>query len=225
MSFSILPKFGFASFCQGPAVVPIATALGASAATAATLGTIATVASTGLSIFGALKGAQGERQQGQSNAQAARYNAAVAANNATLARQNKDFASQRAQQETQAALMKTRSEVGAIKANQAASGIDLTSGSAVDVRSSAQETGQLSAIDIRTKAARQAYGYDIEAQSYDSQAKLDKQLAKNALEAGETNANTTLIGGISSAANGYSDYLDKRSFSGGDTWANGDAFR
>lgn len=175
------------------------------------LGTLLSAAGTATSIFGAIRGAQGARQQGAANAQAARYNAAVAANNATIAGQNKQWASENAERESASALMKTRAEVGAIKANQAASGVDIGSDSAIDVRSSAKETGQLSAIDIRTKAARQAYGYDVEAQDFENQRNLYDAQAGNDVEAGNINSGTTLLSGLSTAASSYSNYLDKRS--------------
>lgn len=194
------------------AVGPVAATAGLfGSAGAFSLGTALSTIGTATSLFGTLTSMRGSQQQAQSSAQAARYNAAVAANNATIAKQNSAWAAQHGQQETAAALAKNRAEAGAIQANQGASGVDIGSESALDVRSSAKETGQLSAIDIRTKAARQAYGYDIEAQDFQNQSQLDKAQARNDLAAGDINASSTLLSGISSASSGYSDYLDKRS--------------
>lgn len=193
------------------AVPLIASAAGASAGVAGTLGTIASIAGTAFSVLGSLQSSAGAKQQAQAAAQSARYNAAVAANNATIAKQNSAWAGENAEKQSAAALAKTRAEVGAIKANQAASGIAVDSGSALDVRSSAKELGQLSAIDIRTKAARQAYGYDTEAAGYQAQSNLGEAQAKNELAAGKIASNSALVGGLSTAASGFSDYLSKRS--------------
>ncbi len=62
--------------------------------------------------------------------------------------------------------MKTRGQVGAIEASQAASNITVGSGSAVDVRSSAAEMGELDALTIRSNAEKQAYGYQTQAAAF-----------------------------------------------------------
>lgn len=208
------------------AVPMVATALGASAATAATLGTIASVAGTAFSVLGALKAAQGSKFSAQASAGASRYNAAVATNNAIIARRNADLAGQQGSAEVAQQQQETRAKVGALRASQAASGIDVNSGSAVDVRSSAAETGQLSAINIRANAARKAYGYQQNASDYDSQSGLYKAQAKNEIAGGDIEAQSTLLGGLASAGSGFGNYLESRSsIGGGETWSNGDSFR
>lgn len=210
------------------AVPLIATSLGASAATAATLGSIAAIGGTALSVFGAIKGAAGAKQQGEANSQAALYAAKLAQQNAQIQQQNKAWAGAQGNAAVEQQQLANRAKVGALEADQGASGVNLNSGSSVDVRSSAAETGQLSAINIRAAAARQAYGFDTAATSDRAQAELDKTEAKNDITAGNTNAESTLLGGIGNAGASYGSYLSKNSIFGSpasDAWANGDAFR
>jgi len=185
----------------------LAAALPAAAGAGGTLSAI----STGLSVFGAIQGFVGQRNAGQAAAGASKYNAAVAANNAIIAKRNAQLAGQEGAAATEAAQFETRAKVGAIKAQQAASGVDINSGSSVDVRSSAAETGQLSALNIRAAAARKVYGYQNQASDYESQSGLYTAQAKNDLAAGNMNATTTLLGGLSSAGMDYAKYLENRS--------------
>ncbi len=153
-----------------------------------------TVAAIGAQALGSI--AQGNQQ-----AASDKYNAQVAENNAQIARQNATFSGQEGAANAAREQLKTRAQVGGIKAAQAANGIDINSGSAVDVRSSAAELGELNAITIRSNAARQAYGYQTQASSDMAQAQLDRQSAKYASESGYIKGATTLIGQSATAAN------------------------
>lgn len=184
---------------MGFAIPMIATGLGASAATAATLGTIGTVVSTGLSVIGAL-------QQGRAASASAKYNAGVAANNAEIAKRNASATMAAGDTEANMVQRKTRSTVGSLKTDQAASGIDVNSKSAVDVRSSASELGMLDALSVRSNAARRAYGYQTDAASYSAQSQLDRFEASNASTAGYLNAGATLLGGIGDPNKNFLNY-------------------
>ena len=146
--------------------------------------------------------ALGQIQQGKAAAASAKYNAQVAENNAVVARQNAAFAGAEGNANAERQGMKTRAAVGAMKAAQAANGIDVNSGSAVDVRSSAAELGQLDAITIRSNAARRAYGFETEAVNDQAQAALDRAGGKAAQKASYIGAASTILGG---AVKGYND--------------------
>ena len=168
----------------------------------------------GLQAFGAIQGFIAKRNEGKAAANQARYNSAVASNNAIIARRNSELASAEGNAALEAKQLENRAKIGAIKASQAASGVDINSGSSVDVRQSAAEIGQLSALNIRAAAVRKAYGYQNEASDYDSQAGLYDTQAKNEITAGNMNATTTLLGGMGDAGMNYSNYLNKRSTTG-----------
>lgn len=166
----------------------------------------ATALTVGAAVIGAGVTAYGIHEQGVASNNAAKYNSEVAANNAKISTQNAAYAGAEGDQNTAVAQMKTRAEIGAIKASQAASGVDVNSGSAVDVRSSAAETGELNAINIRSEAARKAYGYQTEAAGYSGQSGLDKSAANNAEAAGDIGAGASIIGGLGKAGEDYTKY-------------------
>lgn len=158
---------------------------------------VAAVAGTALSVAGQI-------QQGKANEAASNYQAQVAANNAQLAKQQAQETNAAGEQQTAIQQMKTRATVGAIRAAEGASGVDVNTGSNVDVRSSAAELGQLDALTIRSNAARQAYGYETGATSFQAQSQLDRATASQAGTAGFFGAAGSLLSGASSVAKEYS---------------------
>lgn len=161
-----------------------------------TVAVVATAVSAVVSAYGAYSSGEAQKAAADSQAKIASYNAQVAQNNATTALQEGDANA------TQAA-MKSKAQLGGIIAAQAANGIDVNSGSAVAVQSSARMEGQQDALSIRTNAARQAYSYDTQAASYTMQASLDTQEGENAETAGYIGTATSLLQGASSAYSSY----------------------
>ncbi len=152
----------------------------------------ASTASMGISALGAI-------QQGNQASQADKYNSQIAANNALIAKRNSTFAAQEGEVNAGIEQQKTRANVGAIKASQAANGVNINEGSAADVRASATELGELDAINIRSGAARTAYGYQNQATSDMQQSELDRRKSKYDKQAGYMKAGTTLLGQGTSA--------------------------
>lgn len=190
-------------------IAPLAIAAGASASTAATIASVGSAVGTIASIAGAGVGALGAIKQGQAEKSSAEYNSQIAANNAKLATQNAAYSGAEGVAQAEASSFKTRAQVGGILANQGASGVDVNTGSAVDVRSSASQLGELNALDIRSNAARQAYGYQTEAVGSQAQSTLDQSQAANAGTAGNISAGSTLLGGLGSASTNYTGFLNK----------------
>lgn len=209
----------------GTTAVATATAAGAGAATlaeaAAADATFTAVTAGGASTFAGLStaatlasgaiSAVGSIEKGQASSAAAKYNAGIAQNNATIAQQNATFAGQEGEQNAAIAEGKTRAQVGAITAAQAANGVEVNSGSALDVRSSAAELGELNAINIRANAARQAYGFQTEATSDQAQAQLNKSQAQSDSTAGYIGAGSTLLSAAGNKNKNYSDFLSSQS--------------
>lgn len=177
-----------ASAAAANAVADTAAGLGVADA-GLSFGTYASLASSAISGISAL-------EQGNAASGAAKYNSAVQANNATIAKQNASYAGQEGEEQAEEASMKDRAKVATITSQQGASGVDLSSGSSVDVRSSASELGQLDIQNIRANAARKAYGFETEAASDTGQSQLDAYTAKNASTSGSVNAATSLLSGI-----------------------------
>lgn len=131
----------------------------------------------------------------------AQYNAEIAANNAKVANQNATWAGQAGEQQAAVEEQKARARVGAIVASQAANNIDVNSGSAVDVRSSAAQLGELDALTVRSNAAKEAYGYENQAWSSTAQQNLDESNAAASEEAGLIGGTGDLLSGVASAGN------------------------
>jgi hypothetical protein len=121
------------------------------------------------------------------------YQAGIAMMNKKLAMQQADYARTVGEVSAEQAGMKARQEMGATKAAQAASGINIDSGSPVDVRTSMTQIAQYDQSVIRANAAKVAWGYEIEATQaeaqgslYTMQAGIERMQATAATEAGKT---------------------------------------
>ena len=162
----------------------------------ATLAIAATVGSSAIQGMGAI-------QQSQASAASAGYNAKIAGMNAQIQTQNANFAGAQGEQEVGVQGMKNKAEVGSITASQAASGVDVNTGSGVNVRQSAAEVGMLNALTIRSNAAKQAYGYQVQATNDTAQAALDRSQQSADKTAGYLNAGADILGGVGKAAFAY----------------------
>ena len=184
--------------------VAAATALGADAATAATVGTVAKTAMAAGSI-GAT--ALGSVASGYATSASDKANAAIAGQNTQIAKQNATFAGQEGEQTAGIEGQKTRQTAGSLRANMGASGIDVNSGSNASVQAGQAETGQLDMMNIRARAARQAYGFNTEATGYTNQAAIDRSAGSNAIAEG-------YIGGATKAAGEYFALNNQGAFKG-----------
>lgn len=147
------------------------------------VGTAAAI-TAGLSVAGAAASAYGSIQQG-------RYSSQVAKNNATIASQNADYAAQAGVQSAGVQSMQNAAAYGQLQASQAANGVDINSGSDVNVDESAKVSNQLSTDTVMHNALLSAYGYNVQSESDDAQSKQDSA-------AGYTDAATGLLGAASS---------------------------
>lgn len=103
-----------------------------------------------------------------------------------------------------------RQVVGAQRAALAAQGIDISSGSALDVQRETETLGELDAIQARNNAWREAWGYKVEAAQASAQGQMamiaGKATAKATLMTGGAQAAGQLYGGVSNAG-----YTQRRS--------------
>ena len=183
------------------------------AVTAGGLASAASLASSAISGIGALT-------QSRASAQAAGYNAKVAAQNAQLQTQNAAFAGSEGEQNVGAEGAATRAKVGATLAAQGASGVDVNTGSSVDVRESEAKLGMLNALTIRSNAAKQAYGYQVGSASEVAQSNLLRSQQQSDTTGGYLSAGADILGGVGSAAK-YTTYLNGSSPVGDITGAGG----
>jgi len=161
---------------------------------------------TALAVGGAGLTAFGKLESGNAASEAANYQAQVYQNNQTIANQNADWAEQAGSAKEAAQGMRTAATVGSIKAKQAASGVDVNTGSNKDVTSAAADLGKLDALTIRSNTAREAYGFEVQATSAGAQAGLSQMEASHDTEAGDIGAASSLISGASSAFGKYAQW-------------------
>jgi hypothetical protein len=169
----------------------------------------------GLGAAGTAISAAGSVESGNAAQTAYNYQAQVAANNAKIAQQNAAWDIQAGETAATNKGLQTRAAVGTQKARQGASGIDVNTGSAPDVRAGTEELGMLDALTIRSNAAKQAYGAEVEATSDTAQSQLDTMAGQQAKEAGDINAASGLLTGASTVGGNYVKWQTQFGSSGG----------
>lgn len=145
-------------------------------------------------------GAQGigSLVEGFAGGRAADFQAQIARNNAEISRMNARQATEAGNAAATQSMLRTRAIVGQTKAAQAASGIDVNSGSAVDVQASERMLGMMDALTIRSNAARAAYGYQAEAGNQLARAESLRRTGKMRRIGGFMDASGTILEGASS---------------------------
>lgn len=156
--------------------------------------------------IGAGVSAMGAQQQAEASAASNRYQAQVAANNALIAEQNARYAREAGQSQAYQNQYKIRQAVGAQKAQQGASGIDVNSGSPLDVRVSTAELGELDTLTILNNAEREAYGYESQSVNFKAESGLRLMEADNDRAAGRLGVAKSLIGGAQSVSDKWLSY-------------------
>lgn len=146
-----------------------------------------------VAVVGAVAGGVGQYMSAQAQEDSAKFNQAVAKQNAELSQQQGIAAAQ--VQDRQA-----RQKVGTMIANAGASGVDATSGSALDLLSDSARTARLDKLTTLWNAKAQAAGYA-------NTATLDGMQADAASTAGTLALVNT---GISAASAGTSTYNKMR---------------
>jgi len=179
-----------------------ATLAAAGGALAANAGAIGTIGSLGSGAIGGL----GAIQSSSAASAAAGYNAQVAANNAKIATTNANYAGAQGEENVAASGARTKATVGATLANEGASGVDVNTGSDVNVRESESKLGMLDALNVRSQAAQAAYGYQVGAAADTGQQSLYKSQQESDQIGGYLNAGSTVLGGVGNAAK-YSTWL------------------
>lgn len=172
----------------------------------AAAGAAAAIAGAGISYMGA-------QSQAQAASESANYNAEVAANNQLEANQAATVAQQ---QGAQAQVEKAYQEdvlVGQQKAGLAANGVDVGSGSAVNLLSDTKAAGELDQLTIQNNAAREAQGYLNQGIGYANQAQIDQAAGQAALQGGALKADSALVTGAGQVASSWYKYTQTSSSS------------
>ena len=126
--------------------------------------------------------------------QQADYMAAVTRNNAAIARGNASQALQAGQYNASTVKMRGSTLAAEQQVAQAANGVDVGVGSAAAVRDATQRMSALDAAMVQYNAAKQAFGFETQAATDETQAKLYKMSGRNALFTGLAKASSAAVG-------------------------------
>jgi hypothetical protein len=137
----------------------------------------------------AKKAGEAQRRAAESQAELLDFNAQVADLQAV-------DATARGLQEESRFRQGVRVMIGSQRAGIAAGGIDVGYGSAVDVQADAAMLGELDALTIRQNAAREAWGYKVEAADTRQRAKIARTEGVMLEAAGRANQTAARIGAV-----------------------------
>lgn len=170
-----------------------------------------------LSAVGTVASGYGMYAQGQQAKAQGDYQSAVAANNAAIAAQNAAVQERAAQDalargriDEQQHRLKVSQMKGAQRSALAASGVQVDSGSALDVLADTAMFGEMDALTIRSNAEREAYSARIGAHNARAQgmnnvaeSNLFKLAGANSARSGMIGAGSTFLGGAGRTAMDY----------------------
>jgi opacity protein-like surface antigen len=179
--------------CVVTAAMMTAAGVSSSAATAAAISANLTLASTAFQVYGQYQ--QGKAQQAQYD-----YQAQVDRNNAQIAEWQAQDALRRGEIEEKQHRIKVGQLAGRQRSVLAASGVDVSSGSALDILGDTAELGELDALTIRSNAAREAYNYRVQASNSQASSALSSLAGQNARTSSYIGATSSLLGGATSMA-------------------------
>lgn len=134
------------------------------------------------------------------------YSAQVAENNRKVAEQNAQYAEQAGHAAAADASLKGAQREAKVKTAIAANGIDINTGSAVDVEESQKLSDQLDVERILHDAGLTAYGYRTDSANFEAQAGQDRLAAI-------TGATSTLLEGASAFPTKFPNFGQKTSSS------------
>jgi len=174
---------------------------------------VATWAPVALSAAGTASKVAGQAKGGQANSQTYAYQAQVARRNAAVNRMRAERAEQAGIAGADIESLRGANLLGAVKAKQAASGVNVNTGSNVDVRADIAKANKFNATNVLRNAELTSWGYRRQAESDDTQAALYDRGASGAGSAAAGAIGGTLLEGASSLPWGWLKGLG----SGGDT--------
>ena len=177
-----------------------AAGISAAQATAITLAT--TALSTAMGVYSSI--AQAKQQSAQ-----AKYQSAVARQNQQLAEEQASAERREGYEDMIEHRRKVAGLISKQRAAAGASGAVVDFGSNLDVQEDTAAEGEMDALKIYQQGLNKAYGSEIQANNYGSQAKAYDAQASSAMTGGIWNAAATAVGGIADMGSTWSKYKAK----------------
>jgi multidrug efflux pump subunit AcrA (membrane-fusion protein) len=163
---------------------------------------------TGLQVAGVLGSTLGAYNKSSLEKQGYAYESAVARSNAQLAEYQAADAIVRGQTTENNVRQKTAQLKGTQRASFAARGIDMGSGSALDILTSTDYMGERDALLARDNAGREAWGHTVEATNYTN--KANAATWRGNAQSPFMDAASTLLTGAGSVASRWYSLANKK---------------
>jgi len=154
----------------------------------------------GATIAGGVTSAIGSLFGGSAQEQYYNYQAGIARLNSQIAQQNSTYAINVGEIQAQQEGLAGGQQMGRIVAGQAASGLDVNSGSNKQVQQSQVGIERTSTTAIRSNAAKVAYNYRVQGSEFTAEAAADVMAGKNAQTAGQIGAISSILGSATSVS-------------------------
>lgn len=163
-----------------------------------------------LSAYQQVRQGRAIKQAGQAERAAADSQAEILDYNATIADAQAADAVTRGQEEENRYRQGVRSLIGSQRAGFAGQGVDVGVGSAADVQADSAFLGELDALTIRTNAAREAWGYKVQAADTRKRAEVTRKTGVFAERAANAAGNSAYVGAGATIASGAGSLLEAR---------------
>jgi hypothetical protein len=165
---------------------------------------------TATQVYGQVKAGKAQKKAGEAAQEAANSQAGLSDYNAEVATLQAQDAVDRGAVEESRFRTSVRGMIGQQRAGIAAGNIDVGFGSAVDVQADAAYLGELDALQLRTNAAREAWGYTVQAEDFRKRAAITRKEGVNLAEAGNQAKSAAYLGAVGSLVGGTSSLLQLR---------------
>jgi len=150
--------------------------------------------SVAISAIGKWKAGTQAKKAGEAQQRAAESSAELLDFNAHIADLQAEDATQRGAEAESRFRAGVQGLIGSQRAGFAAGNIDVSVGSAVDVQADAAFLGELDALTIRQNAAREAWGYKVEAVDTRKRAEITRKEGTQFAAAGRANQTAARLG-------------------------------
>ena len=148
-----------------------------------------------LAVAGGVQTARAQRAAGEAQAQADEANARIGQQQAEQARQIGNMEEERQ-------MRRVRAAVATQRATQAANGLDVNSGTALDLQAETAGFGTADALNLRSNAIRQAWGFEVGAVNDINSASAARAAGSNAAT-GTMLTTASQVAGMYGSTNGF----------------------
>jgi hypothetical protein len=171
---------------------------------------IMAIAGTATSTAGQVRAGRAAKKAGKAQQEVAESEAQLSDYNAQVAQVQAQDAIARGGEKESTFRSQVRGVIGSQRAGFAGANVDVGYGSAADVQADAAFLGELDALTIRNNAAREAWGYKVQAEDLRQRAAISRQGGQMAAAAGSAAATSAYIGAGATVLGGATNLMAMR---------------